>query len=101
VNAAPPVARRSTRCARRSGVSASAGCCDRAQLEGTYPGLVTFDASGREGTSLLAAFPAEARASSLFIVDPRGYLMERYDLRAPPKGLLEDLKHLLQLSSIG
>lgn len=78
------------------------GCCaDRGQLERTYAGLLIRDESSVAGAALLASFPADARSRTIFIVDPRGNLMMRYDLRAPPKGLLEDLKQLLQLSSIG
>ncbi len=77
-------------------------CCgNRAQLQRDYPDLVIRDETGPQGATSLAPFPAEARDHTVFIVDPRGNLMMRYDLRAPPKGLLEDLKHLLQLSSIG
>jgi hypothetical protein len=50
---------------------------------------------------VLNVFPVEARAQSLFIVDPLGNLMMRYDVRQDPKGLLQDLKKLLSLSHIG
>jgi len=76
-------------------------CAESARLERTYQGLITRDEDNPAGAALLASFPANAREQTIFIVDPRGNLMMRYDLRAPPKGLLEDLKHLLQLSSIG
>jgi hypothetical protein len=79
----------------------TARCCDRTGLERAYPGLITLDQSGPAGAALLAVFPADARATSLFIVDPRGNLMMRYDSRAAPKGLLEDLTQLLRLSGIG
>ena len=75
-------------------------CC-AAGLATAYPGLLARDQSGSAGAALLAHFPADARATTLFIVDPRGNLMMRYDSRAAPKGLLQDLKQLLQLSSIG
>jgi len=76
-------------------------CCDRAYLSAAHPGLVVLDASTAAAQPLLAQFPAQARARTLFVVDPLGNLMMRYDDRQPPKGLLEDLKRLLQLSSIG
>ena len=76
-------------------------CATSAELERSYAGLLTRDEDNAAGAALLAAFPADARDHTVFIVDPRGNLMMRYDLNAPPKGLLEDLKHLLQLSSIG
>ena len=37
----------------------------------------------------------------LFIVDPLGNLVLRYDVRQSPKGLLSDLQKLLKLSHIG
>ena len=37
----------------------------------------------------------------VFIVDPLGNLMMRYDSRLDPKGLRTDLKKLLDLSHIG
>ena len=53
------------------------------------------------GAQLLAAFPSEDRDEMIFLVDPLGNLMMRYDLRRDPKGLLQDLRLLLQLSHIG
>lgn len=76
-------------------------CAARAELERRYQGLVMRDEGNAQGAALLASFPADAREHTVFIVDPRGNLMMRYDLHAPPKGLLDDLKQLLQLSSIG
>jgi cytochrome oxidase Cu insertion factor (SCO1/SenC/PrrC family) len=80
---------------------ATAGCCDLAYLMAQHPGLMALDASQAVAQPLLAQFPAEARAQTLYIVDPLGNLMMRYDARLPPRGLLEDLKRLLQLSHIG
>lgn len=76
-------------------------CALRAALAHDYPGLLTLDETGADGAALLAIFPADLRPTSLFIVDPRGNLMMRYDASAAPKGLLEDLQQLLRLSSIG
>ncbi len=55
----------------------------------------------RKPRSLVAAFPAADRERSLYIVDPLGNLVMRYDTRDTPKGLLDDLKKLLKLSHIG
>jgi hypothetical protein len=77
---------------------ATGNCCDRAWLAAQHPGLIAVDAS--QAQSLLAQFP-DGRAQTLFVVDPLGNLMMRYDARLPPRGLLDDLKHLLQLSHIG
>jgi hypothetical protein len=49
---------------------------------------------------VLAAIPSP-HAGTVFIVDPLGNLMMRYDVRQDPKGLREDLKNLLELSHIG
>lgn len=79
-------------------------CCDDAWLEGQHPQLLTINL-GRPGdadaASVLAAFPAETRRGGIFIVDPKGNLMMRYDAHAEPRGLHEDLEKLLKLSHIG
>jgi cytochrome oxidase Cu insertion factor (SCO1/SenC/PrrC family) len=80
---------------------APTNCCAQSFLASEHPGLRVFDASQPAAQSLLAQFPADGRARALYIVDPLGNLMMRYDARLPPKGLLEDLKRLLQLSHIG
>lgn len=76
-------------------------CCDREFLGTEHAGLNVFDASGPAASILLREFPSTDRENSLFIVDPLGNLMMRYDDRLDPKGLLEDLKKLLRLSHIG
>jgi hypothetical protein len=76
-------------------------CCDREFLEREHKGLDAFDATSPAAAELLAKFPAEDRATSLFVVDPLGNLMMRFDARQDPKGLLDDLKKLLKLSHIG
>jgi cytochrome oxidase Cu insertion factor (SCO1/SenC/PrrC family) len=76
-------------------------CCDNDFLDREHPGLLSLDASGPEAASLVAAFPAAGREHSLYIVDPLGNLVMRYDTRDTPKGLLDDLKKLLKLSHIG
>jgi hypothetical protein len=79
----------------------TADCCDRVYLAREQPGLLTLQADGAAGAPLLAQFPAERRASTIFVVDPRGNLMMRYDAHEDPKGLRNDLKKLLLLSHIG
>jgi len=76
-------------------------CCDRDYLEREHPGLITLNAQGNEASVLLSQFPDDRRATSIFIVDPRGNLMMRYDAKAPPRGLRDDLARLLDLSHIG
>jgi cytochrome oxidase Cu insertion factor (SCO1/SenC/PrrC family) len=80
---------------------ATSACCDRAYLAADHPGLIALDASQAVARPLLAQFPSDGRTQALYVVDPLGNLMMRYDARLPPKGLLEDLKRLLQLSHIG
>ena len=79
-------------------------CCDDAYLEREHPALLTvnLDSPGDpQAAALLAPFPADQRATTVFIVDPKGNLMLRYDARATPRGLHEDLQRLLKLSHIG
>lgn len=76
-------------------------CCAKAFLAREHAGLVVLDASGAPGGTLLATFPGEDREHSLFVVDPLGNLMMRYDVRRDPGGLLIDLRRLLELSGIG
>jgi len=80
---------------------ATADCCDRGYLAREQPGLITLNADGAAAAPLLAQFPPERRSSSIFVVDPRGNLMLRYDAHDDPKGLRNDLKKLLTLSHIG
>jgi hypothetical protein len=81
---------------------ASAHCCAQDFLQREHPGLLVLDATGSSASdSLLSAFPLNDRKQSLFVVDPLGNLMMRFDVRQDPKGLLTDLKKLLSLSHIG
>jgi hypothetical protein len=76
-------------------------CCDRTFLAREHAGITVLDASGMPGRTLLGDFPRQSRAYSLYIVDPLGNLMMRYDVRRNPRGLLIDLRRLLALSDIG
>jgi hypothetical protein len=80
---------------------ATDACCDRQYLEREHAGLIVVDATRPDRRKLLSAFPAKDQRYSLFIVDPLGNLVMRYDTRDDPKGLLTDLKKLLRLSHIG
>lgn len=80
---------------------ASGGCCDSAFLQREHPGLIVLDGDSAPARATLVAFPQEARADSIYLVDPLGNLVMRYDARSNPKGLLQDLKKLLKLSHIG
>ncbi|HET9106078.1 MAG TPA: hypothetical protein VFN79_02700 [Steroidobacteraceae bacterium] len=76
-------------------------CCAKAYLAREHAGITVLDATGAPGKELLGAFPRGRRAYSLYIVDPLGNLMMRYDVRRDPRGLLIDLRRLLALSDIG
>ena len=80
---------------------ATAGCCEEPSLAQEHAGLLLADAHTDAAAALLARFPADAHATSVFVVDPNGNLMMRYDARRNPRGLLDDLRKLLQLSHIG
>lgn len=75
-------------------------CCEADLLLRTHAGLAALDASSPAGSALAALFPAP-HARSIFVVDPLGNLMMRYDVRQDPKGLRVDLQKLLELSHIG
>jgi hypothetical protein len=75
----------------------TADCCDEF-LSAEHPGLIVI---GAPEQPVLHEFPPDGRAQSVFVVDPLGNLMMRFDLRQDPKGLLQDLKKLLSLSHIG
>jgi len=66
-----------------------------------HAGLIVINAAGDAAPRLLNEFPAKDRANTIFIIDPLGNLMERFDARANPRGLHEDLTKLLKLSHIG
>jgi hypothetical protein len=79
---------------------AGTGCCNLDYLQREHAGLIALDASGSEATSLLRLVP-QGQDGAIFIVDPLGNVMMRYDVRQDPRGLREDLKKLLELSHIG
>lgn len=74
----------------------TSNCCAQDFLQQEHAGLKVLPAPVD-----LSVFPADTRAQSLFIVDPLGNLMMRFDTRENPKGLLQDVKKLLTLSHIG
>jgi hypothetical protein len=66
-----------------------------------HSGLIVIHAQGEETENLVQQFPEADRAHAIFIVDPLGNLMMRFDTRENPQGLREDLVRLLKLSNIG
>ncbi|MDD0976546.1 hypothetical protein [Pseudomonas fontis] len=67
------------------------------KLEREYPQLqrYTVDVPRYE------AFTGNKQDAQLWIVDPHGNLVLRYDARVKGKDVLNDLRHLLKLSNIG
>lgn len=84
----------------------SGPCCDQAYFSTEQAGLIAASVDDAAGKSVLSVFPAAGgvdvlEAGRLYLVDPLGNLMMSYERGAPVKGLLEDLKKLLNLSHIG
>jgi len=79
----------------------TSGCCASGFLSSEHPALLVLDGMDPAASALVSTFPTTDRNQSLFIVDPLGNLMMRFDVRQNPKGLREDLKKLLTLSHIG
>ncbi|HEY0939060.1 MAG TPA: hypothetical protein VGE08_03085 [Steroidobacter sp.] len=82
----------------------SGNCCDQAYLDAEHSGLLLGRIDNPAGQTLLEPFPDTTQASTLgriYLVDPLGNLMMKYEPGAPQKGLLTDLKKLLKLSHIG
>ena len=80
-------------------------CCDARWLHEQHPDLVTIRA-GTAVAPLLALLPGRdgatfAAAPRVYLIDPLGNLMMSYAADAKAKGMLEDMKRLLRLSSIG
>jgi hypothetical protein len=81
---------------------ATTGCCDLAFLKKEHDGIKVYDVTEPESRDeLVALLPPGDHRYDLFIVDPRGNLVMRFDTREDPRGLLSDLKKLLKLSHIG
>ena len=81
---------------------ATDNCCDVPYLKEEHDGIKVFDVSSpEEKAELLAVLPEVDLRHTLFVVDPLGNMVMRYDVRKEPAGLLDDLRKLLKLSHIG
>jgi hypothetical protein len=81
---------------------ATRNCCDRDFLGKEHEDLRVFDISEPAAKeALLGLLPAGDHANDLFIADPLGNIVLRFDVRTDPRGLMDDLKKLLKLSHIG
>jgi hypothetical protein len=82
---------------------ADADCCDLKELLAAHPDLIAIRSSPAD-EPLLALLPQRSGALNsrrVYVIDPLGNLMMYYAADAKPKGMLEDMKRLLRLSSIG
>ena len=78
-------------------------CCDLKELLAAHSDLIAIRASPAD-EPLLALLPERSGALNshrVYLIDPLGNLMMFYTADAKPKGMLEDMKRLLRLSSIG
>ena len=78
-------------------------CCDLKELLAAHPDLIAIRSSPAD-EPLLAMLPQRSgklNSHRVYVVDPLGNLMMFYDADSRPKGMLEDMKRLLRLSSIG
>ena len=78
---------------------AGAGPARSQPLPPDDPGLIRLKTT--DDLTLLPVFSAKHPQWTIFIVDPRGNLMMRYDSSQDPRGLRQDLQRLLDLSHIG
>lgn len=91
---------------------ADAACCDAQFLHDQHPDLIAIRADAADAP-LLALLPgldpaagaaapgATVTAPRVYLIDPLGNLMMSYAADVKSKGMLEDMKRLLRLSSIG
>ncbi len=95
-----------------------ADCCDLRALRESHPDLLIIRSSDADqrlrnllpntGDQRESGSSADAKSSReavlpdrVYLIDPLGNLMMFYAADANPKGMLEDMKRLLRLSSIG
>jgi hypothetical protein len=78
-------------------------CCDFEELKAAHPDLIVIRASPAD-QPLLALLPTVSGAENahrVYLIDPLGNAMMFYAPAVRSKGMLEDMKRLLRLSSIG
>jgi cytochrome oxidase Cu insertion factor (SCO1/SenC/PrrC family) len=83
------------------GVSAE----QRLELQEHFPGQVIVPMSEQGSPALLETFVLDTRqpleAGRIYLVDPLGHLMMRYEPEDESRGMIEDLERLLKYSSLG
>jgi hypothetical protein len=78
-------------------------CCDVEELKAAHPDLIAIRA-GPQDAPLLTLLPEVSGAVNshrVYLIDPLGNAMMFYAPGVKSKGMLEDMKRLLRLSSIG
>jgi hypothetical protein len=78
-------------------------CCNLQELLAAHPDLIAIRASPADEPlrGLLPTRPGAVNSHRVYLIDPLGNAMMFYEADARPKGMLEDMKRLLRLSSIG
>jgi hypothetical protein len=78
-------------------------CCDLKELLAAHPDLMAIRATPADEPllELLPMRPGAVNSHRVYLIDPLGNVMMFYGADAKPKGMLEDMKRLLRLSSIG
>jgi cytochrome oxidase Cu insertion factor (SCO1/SenC/PrrC family) len=78
-------------------------CCDLKELLAMHPDLIVIRSSPADEPllALLPTRPGSSNSHRVYLVDPLGNVMMFYEADARLKGMLEDMKRLLRLSSIG
>jgi hypothetical protein len=80
-----------------------ADCCDLAELKAAHPDLIAIraDTADEPLLDLLPNRDGALNSHRVYLIDPLGNLMMFYAPAVSSKGMLEDMKRLLRLSSIG
>ena len=73
---------------------------DKVALNSEHPGLITLS-SNRLARVLTDSRPTDTSAGGIYLVDPLDNLMMYFAPDVIPGDLVDDLKHLLELSRIG
>ncbi|MDP9084205.1 MAG: SCO family protein [Pseudomonadota bacterium] len=80
---------------------ADTDCCDAKFMQEQHPDLIIVRADATAAPLLALLSSGTSGAARVYLVDPLGNLMMSYAPEAKAKGMLEDMKRLLRLSSIG
>ncbi len=74
----------------------------RSWLDREHPAMTRGRADAVTLAFFAEAFPgATSTGEWIYLIDPLGNLLMRYNVESDAKGILDDLKHLLKLSTIG